>query len=437
MDIKKLENSEIEIKASIPWKEWEKYLDLATEEISKGIKVEGFRPGKVPRDIIEKKIGKEAILNGAAEKAIQKNYARLIMDEKIDVIGAPRVEILKLAEGNDLEYKVKTAVMPEVKMENWTDGVKKINKEQSGKKIEISKEDVKKELDKLANSRVQMITVDREAREGDNVEIDFQVNREGVPIENGTSKKHNLILGRGVFIPGFEDNLIGAKAGEEKEFELKFPEDYHAKDLAGKPAQFKVKINVVQERKTPEISDEFAVSLGNFKNLLELEKSIEDGIVKEKEIQKKEGARTATVEFLIEKLKVQLPEILVHEELHRMIGEFEIQLQGAGMDIATYLEKMSAQSGSASGGKKTRQDLEKEWKPQAEKRIKSALVLEEVAKQKEIEISSEKIEAEMNKLLAQYKGVKDLEKNMDMERVYSYVKGMLTNEEVFKVLEKL
>ncbi|MCK9378890.1 MAG: trigger factor [Candidatus Moranbacteria bacterium] len=427
MDIKKLENSEIEIKASIPWKEWEKYLDLATEEISKGIKIEGFRPGKAPRDMIEKKVGKEAILNEAAEKAIQKNYARLIMDEKIDVIGAPRVEILKLAEGNDLEYKVKTAVMPEVKMEKWTEGVKKLNKEQDGKKIEISKEDVKKELEKLANSRVQMITVNREAKEGDNVEIDFQVNQGGVPIENGTSKKHNLILGRGVFIPGFEDNLIGAKAGEEKEFELQFPEDYHAKNLAGKPAQFKVKINVVQERKTPEISDEFAVSLGNFKNLLELEKSIEDGISKEKETQKKESARTAIVEFLIGKLEVQLPEILVHEELHRMIGEFEIQLQGAGMDVATYLEKM----------KKSREELEKEWKPQAEKRIKSALVLEEVAKQKEIEISSEKIEAEMNKLLAQYKGVKDIEKNMDMERVYSYVKGMLMNEEVFKVLEKM
>lgn len=427
MDIKKLGNSEIEIELSIPWKEWEKYLVLAVEDISKNIKIEGFRPGKAPKDIIEKKVGKEAILNEAAEKAIRKNYSRVVLDEKLDVIGAPNVEILKLVEGNDLEYKIKTAVMPEVKMENWIGGVKKINKKQQEKKVEVSKEEVKKELEKLANSRVQLITVNREARNGDSVEIDFQVSRDGVPIENGTSKKHNLILGRGVFIPGFEENVIGMNGGEEKEFELEFPKDYHAKDLAGRKATFKVKLNIVQERKTPQIDDAFAVSLGNFKDLAELEKSIEDGIFKEKETQKKEENRSEIVEFLIGEMKVELPEILIHEELHRMIGEFEAQLSGMGMNIESYLEKIN----------KSRENLEKEWEGQAQKRIKSALVLEEVAKQKEIEIASEKIEEEMNKLLAQYKGVKDLEKNMDMGRVYNYVKGMLTNEEVFGVLEKL
>ncbi len=420
-------NSEIEIELSIPWKEWEKYLVLAVEDISKNIKIEGFRPGKAPKDIIEKKVGKEAILNEAAEKAIRKNYSRVVLDEKLDVIGAPNVEILKLVEGNDLEYKIKTAVMPEVKMENWIGGVKKINKKQQEKKVEVSKEEVKKELEKLANSRVQLITVNREARNGDSVEIDFQVSRDGVPIENGTSKKHNLILGRGVFIPGFEENVIGMNGGEEKEFELEFPKDYHAKDLAGRKATFKVKLNIVQERKTPQIDDAFAVSLGNFKDLAELEKSIEDGIFKEKETQKKEENRSEIVEFLIGEMKVELPEILIHEELHRMIGEFEAQLSGMGMNIESYLEKIN----------KSRENLEKEWEGQAQKRIKSALVLEEVAKQKEIEIASEKIEEEMNKLLAQYKGVKDLEKNMDMGRVYNYVKGMLTNEEVFGVLEKL
>lgn len=420
-------NSEIEIELSIPWKEWEKYLVLAVEDISKNIKIEGFRPGKAPKDMIEKKVGKETILNEAAEKAIRKNYSRVVLDEKLDVIGAPNVEILKLAEGSDLEYKIKTAVMPEVKMENWIDGVKKINKKQQEKKVEVSKEETKKELEKLANSRVQLITVNREARKDDSVEIDFQVSLGGVPIENGTSKKHNLILGRGVFIPGFEENVIGMNGGDEKEFELEFPKDYHAKDLAGRKATFKVKLNIVQERKTPQIDDAFAVSLGNFKNLAELEKSIEDGILKEKETQKKEENRSEIVEFLIGEMKVELPEILIHEELHRMIGEFEAQLSGMGMNIESYLEKIN----------KSREDLEKEWESQAQKRIKSALVLEEVAKQKEIEIASEKIEEEMNKLLAQYKGVKDLEKNMDMGRVYNYVKGMLTNEEVFVILEKL
>ncbi|HBP00923.1 MAG TPA: trigger factor, partial [Candidatus Moranbacteria bacterium] len=284
-----------------------------------------------------------------------------------------------------------------------------------------------KELSQLAQSRVQLVAVEREAKDGDSVLIDFQVKRQGVPIEGGTSKNHPLVLGKGVFIPGFEENVIGMKAGEEKEFELKFPEEYHEKSLAGNPATFSVKLNAVQERKTPEVNDAFAKSLGKFETLEELKKNMGEGLLKEKEEQFKEKKRAEYIEKLVESTKAELPEVLVHEELHRMIGEFEMQLSGMGITFDKYLEQI----------KKSQDDVEKEWQPQAEKRILAALALEKVAKEKEIEVPAEKIEAEINRTMAQYKNVKDVEKNIDLAKLYNYVKGNLQNEEVLKLMEDL
>jgi trigger factor len=283
------------------------------------------------------------------------------------------------------------------------------------------------ELEKLANSRVKLVTVMREARKNDNVEIDFEVKIGGVPIENGTSKKHSLIIGRGVFIPGFEEHIIGMKEGEEKEFELKFPEDYHKKDLAGKPASFKVKVNLVQERQTPEINDEFAASLGKFENLEALKKNIEEGMEHENEHKIKDEKRTKYIEEIIKNCEIELPEILIHEEAHKMLDEFEYQLAPMGMNLDQYLTQI----------KKDKEELIHDWEPQAEKRVISALALKKIAKLENLEATSEEVEAEMNKTLQYYKNVKDMEKNIDMERLYNYSKGVLENEKVFEYLEKL
>ncbi|KKT88798.1 MAG: Trigger factor [Candidatus Moranbacteria bacterium GW2011_GWC2_45_10] len=426
-EIKKLPKSEVEIKVSVEWNDWKKYIDQAVADISKEIKVAGFRAGKAPRDVVEKKVGSNMILEEAAQKAIQGTYPQVLDKEKIEAIGQPKAEILKIAEGNEFEYKVVTAVVPEAQIKDWKDKIKKVNKEYENKKAEVSEEDLEKELSQLAQSRVQLVDVEREAKDGDSVMIDFQVKKQGVPIEGGSSKNHPLVLGKGVFIPGFEENVIGMKAGEEKEFELKFPEEYHEKSLAGNPATFSVKLNAVQERKTPEISDSFAKSLGKFETLEELKKNMKEGLLKEKEEQFKEKRRAEYIEKLVESTKAELPEVLVHEELHRMIGEFEMQLSGMGITFEKYLEQI----------KKTQDDVETDWKPQAEKRIMAALALEKVAKETEIEVPAEKIEAEINKTIAQYKGVKDVEKNIDLAKLYNYVKGNLQNEEVFNFLEGL
>lgn len=426
--IKKLPKSQVEFEVTVAWADWEKYLDKAAEEVSEELKFPGFRPGKAPRKLVEQRVGEGVLLNNAAEKAVQKSYVDFVTREKLDVIGNPEITIEELASGKDFTYKVKVAVMPEVKVkEDYKKDIKKINEDFAGKSAEPTEDEINHELEHLANSRVKLVTVNREIKKDDSAEIDFTVSVGGVPIENGTSKNHPVVVGKGVFIPGFEDNLIGMKEGEEKEFELEFPEDYHKKDLAGKPANFKVKVNLVQERQTPEINDEFAKSLGSFENLEALKKNLKEGIEHENKHKIEEERRTQYLDMIVEKTEVDLPEVLIHEEIHKMLDEFEQQTMAMGMNLDQYLSQL----------KKSKDDLEKDWEPQAEKRVKSALALREIVKMEEIKIDAKDIEAEMNKTLQYYKNIKDFEKNIDMERLYSYTKGVLENEDVFKRLERI
>jgi len=430
--IKKLPKSQIEFELAVPWKDWKKYLDQAAAELSSEIKIQGFRPGKAPRNIVEQKIGKAPILNEASEKAVKESYVEYVRQlaekEKLEVIGSPKVEIVEMEEGKDLKYKATVSIMPEIKIEPaYRKEIKKINEEFSKKESQVDEKDVDLEVEKLAASRVKLVTVRREAKKGDSVEIDFEVSVGGAPIENGKSEKHPLIIGKGVFISGFEENITGMKEGEEKEFELSFPADYHKKDLAGKAATFKVKMNLVQERQTPEINNDFAKSLGKFENLEMLRKSLKEGLKHEKEHKTKENRRTEFLDRIVQNSKTDLPEILVKEETEKMLHEFEHQISPMGMTIDQYLANI----------KKSKEDLKTDWKPQAEKRIISALALEQIAKDEDIKADTKEIEEEINKTLKYYKDVRNMEKNLDMERLYSYCKGTLENEKVFEFLEKL
>lgn len=429
MEIKKLPKSKVEFKLVITWDNWKSFLNEAAEKISKEIKIEGFRPGKAPKAIVEQKVGKDLILSTAAEDAIKKAYPQEIKKLELDIIGSPEISIVKLAEGNDLEVMVAASVMPKVELKKYTDEVNKLNLAYAQEKTEVASEDILKEIEKIAKSRAKLVTVRREAKKDDSVVIDFEVKRNGVVIEGGVAKDHNLILGSEVFIPGFEDQIMGMKEGEEKEFELKFPKEYHEKNLAGNPAQFKVNIKLVQEREIPAIDDEFAKSLGNFKDLEDLKNNIKKGMQKEQDFRRQEKRRGDIMEILITKTELsdELPEILVHEEIHKMLHELEGQIQQMGMSLADYVGQMG----------KTIDDLEKDWIPQAQKRIKAALALEQIIKEKEIEVSSEKIEEAMNKTLQFYKNEKDAKSKIDMKRLFDYTSGMLKNEEAFKMLEKM
>jgi len=326
-----------------------------------------------------------------------------------------------------LEFKITTAVMPEIEIESWEKEIKKLNVDFKKKEVKIAEDEVEKEIGKIAESRAKLITVSREAKKGDAVFLDFKALQGGVPIENGSGKNHPLILGSGVFIPGFEENIIGLKEKEEKNFELDFPGNYHEKNLAGKKAAFNVKINLVQERQIPPINDEFAKSLGDFENLEKLRASVREGIKEEKTNERKEKRRSDIIGKIIEKSKADLPEILVSSEILKMAEELEMQIEKTGMKLDDYLNKI----------KKKKEDLEKEWQPEAVRRVKAAFILEKLAKENNIEVPNKEIEKEMNEVIQRYKKIKDAEKNIDLGRLYNYVRGVLLNEKVFEYLERL
>lgn len=424
MDIKKLPKSQIEFSIVMPAVEFEKFCDEAAEHISEGMKIDGFRPGKAPRNIVEQKAGAEKVLAHGAEHAIKKTYVDAIVTNKIDAVGEPKITITKIAKGNDLEYKAVVAVMPEIKLSNYRKVAKTIKKPAAEK---VSGEQIQKELENLRGSRAKLVTVLRAAKKGDRVEIDFEVAVAGKLIESGKAEKHPLTIGENYFIPGFEDQLIGMKEKDEKEFDLEFPKNYHQKEFSGKPAHFKVKMSLVQEKELPALDDEFAKSLGQFENIEALKKSLEEGIEIEQKKKNEEKWRTEAIEKIAAESGIDLPEILVEQELEKMMAEFDQNIARMGLKLETYLENI----------KKSKSEITKGWRETAEKRVRAALVLREIAAAEKIEIPAAEIEKEMSKAMAYYKSVPDMEKNVDMERLYNYTKGVLTNEKVFKFLESL
>jgi trigger factor len=425
--VKKLPKSSVEMEISIPWDEWKGEIDHAAEHLAQEIKVEGFRPGKAPRAMLEKRLGKATVLIEGAEHAIDHLYPAALEQSKIEAIGKPEVRLDEVKDGEPLRFTVTTAVMPEVTLRPWEKKVKAVNESHKKAKHEVKEEDVEKELKSIAESRAKQVTVAREARDGDVVEVDFVVRQGGVPIEGGTSKKHPIVLGKGAFIPGFEEALLGMKEGEEKTVSVTFPEKYHIEMLAGKPADFEVKVLVVQERQVPELDDAFAASLGKFENIGKLRENVTEGMRMEKENEAKEKRRIAILEAIVEETEAELPEMLVESELRRMISEFGNQAAMAGMTLEDYLAR----------GKKTEADLAKEWRPQAEKRLLSGLALEAIVKEKEVEAAQEEIEAEMNKVLAYAKSVEKAEKDLDLAAIYNAAQSRLRNEKLFELLENL
>ena len=417
--IKDLEKSQKEISVEISIEEMEKYMNQALDKLSKNIKLDGFRDGKVPKGVAEKQLGDVAIFEEASQLAIQNSYFEIIKENKLNPLGQPKAEITKAAPGNPLEYKIVISVIPEVKLGDY--------KTVSGK-VEIKKIDdemVEQKIKTLQKKKASYITKNESAEKGDRVEINFETRVDGVKLEGGESKNHPLVLGQGNFIPGFEDKIIGMKKDEEKEFDLVFPENYK-KDLAGKKASFKVKINLVQKVNLPEINDEFAKGLGKFENLEGLKKNIKKGMTIEEEGKAREKFRVELVDQVVEKTTVELPEIMIESELDNMINEFKNNITQTGIEFDEYLKNVNTNL----------EKLKTEWQPMAEKRTKTGLVMREISLREEIKIGDEEIEKRVNETLKFYPNEEELRKNMDLEKFKDHMTSVLMNEKVFEVLEK-
>lgn len=418
--------SQKSVSVTLSWEEWEPFMTHAIEAIAKKIKVEGFRPGKAPRDVVEREVGTDALLQEAADRAMQKQWEHLVKEHSWEVIGRPKGEITKVAEGNDLEFTIRFSHMPVVTLaKGWQKAVSKANASSAKQAPKVEESAVQKDLERIAVGRAKLVTVARDARMGDAVIVDFQVFRDGVAVENGSGNRHPIVLGSGVFVPGFEEALVGMRDGDEKKFTLTFPKEYHDKALAGQPAEFHAVMHEVQERNIPVLDDAFAQSLGTFDTLDALKTSVREGMEEEERRKTKENTRAAITEVLAANVNADIPDVLLEEELHSMVHNLESQLSMTGTDLEGYLTQI----------KKTREDLEKDWKPQAEKRILSGLAIGAIVKEREIEASAEEIETEMNKTLARYKNLKDAEKKANMQKLYGYAKNVVVSEKAFEYLE--
>jgi len=419
--IEELPKSQIKIIFELTSKELKPYLDEVISEMKKDLKINGFRPGMAPREIIEREMGKEKIFQEGIQKAIKKTYVETILEKKIQAIESPEIKITKQAENNPLVFEAVVSVLPKIKLGNY----KNLKIEKPNTKIEARDEEIENSLKYLQESRTKLITVKRGAEKGDRVEIDFSARLNNVKIENGESKNHPLIIGQGRFVNGFEEQLQGMKENQTKNFSLDFPHDYYEKNLAGKKIDFEVKMNLVQKRQVPFLDNEFAKNLGNFKNLEDLKKRLKENIILEKKEKEKEERRQKIIEKIIQESEMDLPDVLIDQEIKEMFNEFETNIKKIGLDVDKYLEKLG----------KTADELKKEWRGQAEKRIKGALALKEIASKEKIEISEKELEEEMNKTLKNIPSVKQAKKEIDFENLKNYTRDVLINKKVFEIIE--
>lgn len=424
-----LPESKMKLAFSIPAEEFEKTASKTAEELSSKMKFDGFRQGKVPEKMVVQAIGEKAFLAEMVEAAVKKFYVDGILDEKIPVIGSPEIKIISQGRNKELVFEAEISVYPTAQLNDWKTAAKKALAQFSKEKIVVDEKEVQKELDFLAAQRAKSALVARACQMGDQVEIDFEVFKDGAIIEGGVAKKHVLILGENKFIPGFEEELVGLKAGEEKEFKLKFPKKYHSQFLAGQECLFKVKVNVVWERILPEVNDEFAKGIGRFENLEKLSANIREGIQQEKEQQLLVKKQTAVLEKLVDTCSVELPEVLVISEAEKMVEELASRLAMMGMKKEDYF----SQTGT------TEEDLKKKWQAkEAASRVTAGLVIAQLAKEENIQPENEEVEEKMNLFLQYYKNTGAIEKNqVDLRGLYERAKGELINEKVLEHLLKL
>jgi len=420
--VKKLPESKVELEVEIPSEEFNHFVERATLSVGKDLEVEGFRKGKAPKEVVEQKVGKENILVEAADLAIKENYAKAVLENKIEAISQPEIDILKLAAGNPLIFRAKTSVLPEIKLGDYKEIAKKVEK----KEVSVEDKEIDNALKWFQKSRAKLTLKNGAIEKGDYVEVEYwspQIKE----LSQTETKKDSFILGEGHFISGFEDNLIGMEAKEkEKEFSLILPENYAVKELAGKKVDFKVKVKSVQKVEPPEINDDFAKSLGKFENLEGFRNNIKEGLTSEKKQAESQRVRNEILDKISQDTGFEVPKVLIEREQKVMMDNFKQEVsEKLNTPLKDYLDKI----------KKTEQEIFNSFSEEAKKKVRNFLILREIGKRENIEVSDEEVREEMNKILKHYSVSEKTEKDIDIERLKEYSRGVLKNEKIFALLE--
>jgi trigger factor len=421
--INSLQKSKKEIIASLNQKDLLPFEEEALKELNKDLQINGYRLGKAPLSIAKNNLPSLKVYEKMASLAIEQIYPKIIKEEKIQAIGYPSINITKIVPNQEVEFKAEVSVIPHIELPNYQEIIKKIPKIKKEASI-IEEKEIEQALVWLQNSRANLEKVNRSAQKEDIVTIDYQIKENKNLIENGEDKNYSFILGKGNFIPGFEDNLIGMNAEEEKTFEIVVPKDWAQKNLQNKKLAVNVSLKEIKTKQLPLLDDKFAQSVGKFKNLEDLKKNIREGLLLEKEQKENERWRLEALEKIATDTKTDLPEILIQNEIEKMIEELKTQLDKMQLPFEKYLEQI----------KKNEKELREELQELAKKRVISALVLREIASIEKVEVSEKEIEEKVNEILKQIPETEKKE-TINKNSLREFALGIIRNEKVFQILE--
>ena len=387
VQVENLEKNMAKLTIEVSAEEVEKAIQAAYLKEKGKISIPGFRKGKVPRNMIEKMYGAAVFYEDAANTLIQENYPSAVEESGVDIVSRPTIDVVQIESGKPFIFTAEVAVRPEVKLGKYL-GVQVTKIDTS-----VSDEEVAEALEKERNNNARTVSVtDRAVAMGDTAVIDFEGFVDGVAFEGGKGENHSLEIGSHSFIDTFEDQLVGKNVGDEVDVNVTFPEQYHAADLAGKPALFKVKINEVKAKELPELDDEFAQDVSEFDTLAEYKEDVKKRLVEQKENEAKRTKEDEAIQKIIDKSTMEIPEAMIQTQCENMVNDFAQRIAQSGLSMEQYMQFSGL----------TVDKLMEQVRPEAETRIKSSLVLEQIAKEENIEVSDADIDAEVEKMAATY-----------------------------------
>ena len=387
LQVEKLEKNMAKLTIEAAAEELDKAIETAYQKQKGKISIPGFRKGKVPRQVIERMYGKEVFYEEAANALIPGAYEKALEECEEDIVSSPQIEVTQIEAGKPFIFTATVALKPEVKLGKYK-GVK-VDKAD----VEVTEEEINAAIDRERENNARNITVeDRPVKDGDMTLLDFEGFVDGVAFEGGKGENYPLTIGSGAFIPGFEEQLVGAEIGKEVEVNVTFPEDYQAENLKGKAAVFKCTVREIKEKELPEIDDEFASEVSEFDTLAEYKEDIKKNLEERKAKEAKDAKEEAVIEAIIEASEMDIPEAMIETQQRQMVDEFAQRITMQGLSMEQYMQFT---------GSNYNQMIE-QIKPQAEKRIKSRLVLEAVAAAEKIEVTDEDYENEIASMAEVY-----------------------------------
>ena len=419
--VEKTDNAnEVKLELTVEASKFDEAIKKVYFKSAKYFNIPGFRKGKAPMNIVEKYYGKEIFYEDAFNEVAGDALDEAVKENDLYVVSRPDIDVTQIEKGKDLIFTAVMQTKPEAELGKYKGvEIKKIE-------YKVTDEDIEHELGHMQEHNARMITVeDRPVESGDIVTIDFEGFVDGKAFDGGKAEGHELEIGSNTFIPGFEDQIIGMKIDEEKDINVKFPEEYFSKELAGKDATFKVKLHEIKKKELPKLDDEFAKDVSEFDTLKELKEDIKKKQQKQNDDKAKYETEDAVIKAVCENVKVDIPSGMIETEVDNMIKDIEQRLSYQGLKLEQYLQMMG----------KTTEEMRKEYEPQAIDSIKSRLALEAVIKAEKIEATEEEVDEKMKEMAKNY-GKENDEEFMKNENVRNYIKDGLTSQKAIEFLVK-